>query len=199
MFYLRKINKCIYTHLSYWILYNLEENANLDKIYKIREIDSFFNNKDDLLRERKIISFCNIHKINKYDHNDDCEISIDKILYYPSSVYVRDDMRNKKTGTDLYNNMLSSVKMIHNRKLDENPLFLQHGCAEFHATTSEYSKKIYSKLEKEKLLLPIDEVQIKMYNVPVEESYGWYNLSIDDIPNREIKFLRKQNESKRTN
>lgn len=183
MYYLKKIKKCQYTGEKYHILYNLEDDADLDDISKIKCADDFFE-KDDILKQKKIISFANIHKMNylaRYADEEEHQIDdfkVKKLMYYPSSVCVRADLRGKGFGNELYINIVSAIKQIHSGKT-KKPLFLQHEQAEGWASTSVLSKKIYSYLESIGYL--------ERYKKYYED--GWYKLNLYDIPNKYIQKL----------
>ncbi len=173
---LKKINKCIYTGERYHILFFCEDDVDRFYISKIQSIDDFFN-KDDFLKKNKIIGFCNIHKIHECDYYDiylKKDVTLKKLIYYPSSVYIRDDYRNKGIGTLLYKHMLCSIKAIHGRNPIKYPYFVQHEVAESWANTSEYSKKIYNKLLKENFIKEAKKPEPLTYE-------GWYQINLYKI------------------
>lgn len=170
---LKKINKCIYTGEKYHILFFCEDNVNLDVICRLQAVDDYFH-KDDYLKNNKIIGFCNIHKLNKihiYDDKLKKDNTIKKLIYYPSSVYIREDYRKTGTGTMLYEEMLSCIKLIHGKNKIKYPHFVQHEIAEEWATTSVYSKKIYDKLLNNKFIYKYEK------NYP----NGWYQINFNKI------------------
>lgn len=200
MYLLKKINKCVYTGEKYHILYSVEDDADLSFLYKNKEVDSLFD-QDKFLADKKIRAFCNIHKdkgiIKTVDRRD---YDIGDIVYHPSSVYVRKDLRGKGLGLELYKHMLSAIKMIHK---DDNkyPLLIQHEQADNWATTCKASKKIYQKLCNESLLHKYD-LNKEKYEYTDEEAYltalslvenGWYKVDISKVEKKEISFLRKRN------
>lgn len=181
MYYLKKIKKCQYTGEKYHILYLLEYDADLKDISLIKNVDDLFEN-DDFLKRKKIIGFSNIHKItsiSRYgiDENEDFHVS--KLMFHPSSVYIRKDCRQKGLGKELYINILSALHRIHTGKT-KSPLLLQHEQAEKNwATTSDLSKKIYQFLEKKEY--------ITRYQKYCED--GWYKLNFSNIPDNNIQIL----------
>ncbi len=201
MYFLKRINKCVYTGEKYNILYNVEEGFDKSFLIKNREVDSLFD-EDDFLKQRKIISFCNIHKRTSLVQTiDGQQILINDCFYFPSSVYVRKDMRGKKLGNDLYVHMLSAIKMIHGKSKIKFPVFLQHEKAEEWAKTAPKSKKIYNFLLKNNYVSEFDildkhyenvhgdiDVLAEMANITKS---GWYLLDLNNIHFNGIRYIKK--------
>lgn len=179
---LKKINKCIYTGEKYHILFFCKSDVNRLFINNLKSIDDLFD-QNDYLKQNQIIGFCNIHKLNNIEYYDILlkkDVQLKKLIYYPSSVYIRDDYRNKGVGTLLYKHMLWSIKAIHGRNRIKYPYFVQHEVAESWATTSEYSKKIYNKLLKEDYIKKVKKPEPDLYQ-------GWYQINLHNIGTNSIK------------
>lgn len=199
MYILKKINKCLYTGEKYHILYSTEDNVDKKFLYKNREVDSLFD-EDKFLEKKGIRAFCNIHKNSSVSKTiDDKDYEISGIIYHPSSVYVRKDLRGKGFGVELYKKILSSIKVIH-KKEKLPPLFVQHEIAESWASTCKLSKKIYKKLLSESILQKyslgkdrFDFIHDTEYeNMLSMIKDGWYNIDMSKVEDGCVKMLKKR-------